>query len=496
MNSKKKFKMPSALTILFCIVVFVAILTWFVPAGQYTLKTIARPDGTLEQIPLAGTYHNVASCKQGLSNIFYAPIKGFVASIDIGIYLMIMSGFIALIMKTGAISAGISHLTKKLSGKEILLIPLLMFLFSLCSTILGFWEETLGFYILVVPVFIAAGYDAIVGLLVVIWGSGLGLIGSTINPFATGIASELANVPIGKGMFLRLLMYILFFTLGTVYIMRYAKKVKNNPESSLVFSLKKVHEEHFLDNTNSSNNITSMHKKVLAVFVCLFIILIIGVLPWREFNVHIFDDAKNWLLSIPILNDILGPFPAAQWKIPHLSLLFLFASLLVGFLGKFSEDDFINTFFSGVGDIMSVVFVIAIANGVKIIMDDGLITHTILSYGEHILSSFSGSIFACASFLFYLPLSFLIPSSSGLAALSIPLLAPLSDIVGIGRDIVVTAYQTANGVINLIAPTSAVLMGALTITKIPYSVYMKCILKLLAIIVALILLMLYIAPLL
>lgn len=496
MSSKKKFKMPSAPTILFCIVIFVAILTWFIPAGQYDLQVINRPDGTFEEIPIAGTYHSIASNKQGLSNIFYAPIKGFVSSIDIGIYLMIMSGFIALVMKTGAISAGISHLTKKLSGKEILLIPLLMFLFSLCSTILGFWEETLGFYVLVVPVFIAAGYDAVVGLLVVIWGAGLGLIGSTINPFATGIASELANVPVGKGMFLRLIMYVLFFTIGTIYIMRYAKKIKANPKESLVFDLKKAHEEHFLDDTSATNDkITPIHKRVLVVFVCLFLMLIIGVLPWKEFNIDFFDNVKNWVLSIPILKDILGPFPASQWKIPHLSLLFLVASILVGFLGKFTEDDFVNTFFVGVGDIMSVAFVIAIANGVKIIMDDGLITHTILSYGEHILSNFSGSIFACASFLFYLPLSFLIPSSSGLAALSIPLLAPLANIVGIGRDIIVTSYQTANGIINLIAPTSAVLMGALTITKIPYSVYLKSILRLLVTIIVVLLLLLYFAPL-
>ena len=491
MSSNKKFKMPSALTILFCIVVFVAVLTWFIPAGQYDLKTILRPDGTLEQVPLPGTYHSVISNKQGLSNIFYSPIKGFVSSIDIGIYLMIMSGFIALVMKTGAISAGISHLTKKLSGKEILLIPLLMFLFSLCSTILGFWEETLGFYILVVPVFVAAGYDAIVGLFVVIWGAGLGLIGSTINPFATGIASELANVPIGTGMFLRFVIYILFFTIGTIYIMRYAKKIKNDPSASLVYHLKKTHEEHFLDNIdNTCNRITHIQKRILFVFACLFLILIIGVLPWKEFNIYLFDDIKIWILSVPILGDILGPFPAAQWKIPHLSLLFLVASILVGFLGKFTEDDFISTFFSGVADIMSVVFVIAIANGVKIIMDDGLITHTILSYGERILSNFSGSVFSCASFLFYLPLSFLIPSSTGLAALSIPLLAPLANIVGVGREIVVTAYQTANGLINLIAPTSAVLMGALTITKIPYSVYIKSILKLLIIIVVILLLIL------
>lgn len=496
MSSKKKFKMPSAPTILFCIVVLVAILTWIIPAGEYNLKTITLPDGTQGSVPIEGTYHRVTSNIQGLSNIFYAPIKGFVDSIDIGIYLMIMSGFIALVTKTGAISAGISHLTKKLLGKEILLIPLLMFLFSLCSTILGFWEETLGFYVLVVPVFIAAGYDAVVGLLVVMWGAGLGLIGSTINPFATGIASGLANIPIGKGMSLRFVMYVLFFVQGTLYIMRYAKKVKNNPSSSLVFDLRKTHEEHFLDSANANNShITSVHKKVLTVFACVFFILMIGVLPWREFNVHFFDNTKNWILSVPILKDILGPFPAAQWKIPHLSLLFLVASVLVGFLGKFTEEDFINTFFSGVSDIMSVVFVIAIANGVKIIMDDGLITHTILYYSECILSNLSGSIFACTSFFFYLPLSFLIPSSSGLAALSIPLLAPLADIVGIGRDIIITAYQTANGIINLIAPTSAVLMGALTITKIPYSVYIKSILKLLIIIVIMLLLMLYFAPL-
>lgn len=486
--------MPSALTILFCIVVFVALLTWFIPAGEYDYAML--PDGETQAV-VAGSYHKVNPDKQGIWDIFLAPITGFVKSIDIGIYLMMISGFIALVMKTGAISSGISLLTKKLLGKEILLIPILMFLFSLCGTILGFWEETLGFYALVTPVFIAAGYDAIVGLLVVIWGAGLGLIGSTINPFATGIASELASIQLGKGMPFRLFMYILFFLLGTTYIMRYAKKVKDKPSSSLVFHLKESHENHFKNTNSESNHMTKVHKSVLCVFAGVFLILVMSMLPWEKtFHITFFKNSHAWLSNVPVLKDILGSTKAfGEWSTSELSVLFLAVSILVGFLGKFSEDDFIHTFFSGVSDVMSVVFVIAIANGVKEIMDDGHISATILFYGERLLSSLSGSALACASFLLYLPLSFLIPSSSGLATLSIPLLAPLADFTGMGRDIIVTAYQTANAIINLISPTSAVLMGALTITKIPYSIYIKSILKLLAVIVVILLVALYIAPL-
>lgn len=484
---KKKFKMPSAPTILFCIVVFAALLTWIIPAGRYEYNG---------RLPIAGSFRKIASNRQGLWDIFCAPIKGFKESIEIGVYLMIMNAFITLVMKTGAISAGISQLTKKLLGKEILLIPILMFLFSICGTVLGFWEETLGFYMLIVPVFISAGYDSIVGLLVVMWGAGLGLVGSTINPFATGIASKLANVPIGAGIVLRLFIYVLFFIVGAFYIMNYAKKVKSNPSSSLVFEDKENNEKYFLRDKDGNEKITTVHKKVLAVFGVVFFILLLSVLPWVEtFGITFFDDVSKWVRSVPILKDILGPIPPfGCWEIPHLSVLFLVATILVGVLGKFSEKEFIDNFFAGVSDVMSVVFVIAIANGVSVVMNDGCITDTILYYGGNVLSKLSGSVFACASFLFYLPLSFFIPTSSGLATLSIPLLAPLADFAKIDRDIIVTGYQVANGLVNLIAPTSAALMGALTITKVSYPVYIKSIWKLVVTILCVILVMLYLAP--
>ena len=505
---KKKFKMPSALTILFCIVIFAAVLTWIIPAGQYEYRKLE--DGKM--VPIEGTYKEISSNRQGLWDIFSAPIKGFTGvtetgadgsklikvegAVGIGIYLMIMNAFVTLVMKTGAISAGMSQLTKKLLGKEILLIPILMFLFSLCGTILGFWEETLGFYMLIVPVFISAGYDSIVGLLVIIWGAGLGLIGSTINPFATGIATKLAGVNIGTGIVFRLFIYVLFFVLGAFYIMNYAKKVKNKPSDSLVFENRESDIEHFLKDSKGNNKITTVHKKVLFIFGSVFLILLLSVLPWADiFGITFFEDVHKSILSVPLLKDILGKIiPFGQWEIPQLAILFLIATILVGFIGKFSEKYFIDAFFSGVSDVMSVVFVIAIAYGVKIIMDDGHITDTILYYGGGLLSKLSGSVFACASFLFYLPLSFFIPSSMGLATLSIPLLAPLADFVNIDRDIIITAYQVANGLINLIAPTSAVLMGALTITRIPYSVYIKSVFKLVLIILCIILIMLYLAP--
>ena len=485
--------MPSAPTTLFCIVIFVAILTWIIPAGQYEYKTLAN--GTLE--PITGTYHNIESNRQGLWNIFYAPITGFANSIQIGLYLMIMNAFITLVMKTGAISSGISCLTKKLIGQEILLIPILMFIFSLCGTTFGLWEETLGFYMIIVPVFISAGYDSVVGLLVVIWGAGLGIIGSTINPFSTGIASSFANVSIGDGIVLRLFMYLFFFAVGSIYVMNYAKKVKNNPMCSLVYKFKKSNEEYFLKDENEAKNLhmTATQKKVLAVFGVVFIILILSIIPWSsKFNINIFNYMNNFILSVPILKDILGPIvPFGSWWFSDLSLLFLIASVIVGFLGDFTEKDFVETFFNGVNDVMSVVIVIAISNGITVIMNDGNITSTILYYGESILSNLNGTIFSCTSFLIYLGLSFFIPSSTGLATLSIPLLAPLADFAGINRDIIITSYQSANGLINLIAPTSAALMGALTITKIPYSTYLKSILKLTICIVCLILVILSLA---
>ena len=230
-----------------------------------------------------------------------------------------------------------------------------------------------------------------------------------------------------------------------------------------------------MKDTAQNDRITPVHKRVLFIFGTVFLILLLSVLPWAKFGVTFFDNFHRWIQSIPILKDILGAIkPFGHWDTPELSVLFLIAAILVGFVGKFTEKEFMDNFFAGVSDVMSVAFVIAIAYGVKIIMDDGNITATILYYGENVLSKLSGSIFACVSFLFYLPLSFFIPSSSGLATLSIPLLAPLADFAKIDRDII--------------------LMGALTITRVPYSVYIKSVLKLVVAILCVILIMLYLAP--
>ena len=208
----KKLKMPSSYTTLFAIIALVAVLTWIVPAGQYEY---VDPDAEKLQ-PIAGTYTAAEKNPQGIWDVLIAPVQGFMEAIDISTYILVMGGYIAVVMSSGAIDVGIKSVIRKLSGKEHLLIPVLMCLFALGGTTFGMWEETMAFYLILIPVFIAMGYDSVVGVYVVALGAGLGTLGSTVNPFATGIASGFADISIGDGLVLRLIILVMAVALGSM----------------------------------------------------------------------------------------------------------------------------------------------------------------------------------------------------------------------------------------------------------------------------------------
>lgn len=484
----KKFKMPSAFTILFIIIFLVAILTWFVPAGSY--QYVDETASTLEPIP--GTYERIASNPQGLWEALSAPIQGFFDAVDIILFLLVIGGYLGLVTDTGAIGAGIGAVVARFKGRETLMIPILMSIFALGGTVFGMWEETIAFYIIILPVFIAAGFDAITGFAVICLGAGIGCLGSTVNPFATGIASGFAGISIGEGIALRVIILIVGLIISIWYVMAYAKKVKDNPSKSLVFHLRKENEEHFLSQSSEAGHngmeapgpMTGRQKAVLWVFGISFLVMVLGVIPWAEkFGITIFEDLCTWLASIPFVGTLLGNLtPLGSWWFGDITVWFLISSLVCWIIWRWEEMKFIALFLDGAKDLLGVALIIGVTRGISVIMNDGGITATLLNFGEESLQSLGEIAFADLSAVFFAALSFLVPSTSGLAALAMPIMAPIADFAGVGRDLVITAFQVGSGLVNFITPTSGVLMGALALARVPYGTYLKWVWKLIVII--------------
>ena len=458
---KRKFHMPTAYTILFFLLVLVALSTWLIPAGAYSY---------VDGVPVAGSFHLVAANPQGIGDVLKAAFSGFYDAVDVCVFILMVGGFLGVVMKTGAIDAGMSRIIQRLNGREKLLIPILMLFFGLGGTTFGMWEETMAFFPLLVPVFLAAGYDAIVGISVILLGAGAGIIGSTVNPFATGIAAGFAGVSLGEGLLLRLVIWILLEGSAIWFVMHYASRVKRSGVSGGLGVGAGGLEVH----TEEAPPLTGRRKLILAVFALVFLIMIYSVIPFDEMGV-----------SLPTLG----------WWFPELSALFLAGGVIVGIIDHMDEASITEQYVSGCADLLGVAFIIGISRGITVLMTDGRITDTILHWGESALSNAGQVLFVTLVFLLYLPLSVLIPSSSGLATLSIPIIAPLARFSGVGGDLVVTAFQAASGLVNLLTPTSAVVMGALALAHVPYDRWLKYAWKLIAFFLLLILAVLTLAAL-
>ncbi|UGA54486.1 YfcC family protein [Vibrio sp. VB16] len=449
------FKFPSAYTILFALIAIVALMTWIVPAGQYE-RTMNEELG--REVPIAGTYQAVESNPQGIIDIFLAPIDGFydhesysAAAIDVSLFILVIGGFLGLVTKTGAIDAGIERVTHRLEGREELMIPILMALFAAGGTIYGMAEESLPFYTLLVPVMLAARFDPVVAAATVLLGAGIGTLGSTINPFATVIAANAAGIPFTDGMFLRIAILLIGWVICVGYVMRYAKMVRADKTKSIVYDKYEENITHFLGNKSGEVlEFTTTRKVILCLFAASFGIMIYGV-------------------------------AIAGWWMAEISAMFLAATIIIGLVARMSEEELTSSFIDGARDLLGVALIIGIARGIVVIMDRGMITDTLLNSAEHMVTGLSSIMFINVMYWLEVLLSFLVPSSSGLAVLTMPIMAPLADFAGISRDLVVTAYQSASGIVNLITPTSAVVMGGLAIARVPYARWIKWVAPLLGI---------------
>lgn len=488
-KKKRRLQFPTAFTVLFIILILAAVLTYIVPAGLYSklsydsepniflvenhlgeVTTFPATQETLENLnikmninkfvdgsikkPIAipGTYQRIEQSPQGLLSVIMSPIQGIMDTVDIMVFVLILGGIIGLINKTGTFDAGIAALSKRTKGKEFLLVVFVSLLIAIGGTTFGLAEETIALYPILMPIFLASGYDAIVCIAAIYMGSSIGSMFSTVNPFSVVIASDAAGISFNEGLAFRGISLVLAMIITLIYIYRYARKIKNDPQSSLIYEDKEKIEEKFLKHYDLENVVPFNWRRILMLVVFL------GAFP-----------VMIWGVSTGV------------WWFPEMSGLFLTVTFIIAFLSGFSEKEAVNTFIEGAADLIGVVLIIGVARAINIVMDNGVISDTLLNYTSSIIGNMNRGVFSAVQMVLFSFLGFFVPSSSGLATLSMPIMAPLADTVGLSRAVVVTAYNWGQGWMAFITPTGLIL-ATLEMVDVTYNKWLKFILPLMGII--------------
>lgn len=470
-TAKKKRGMPSSFTILLALLAIVAVITVIVSGTSGGAVTAAR-----------------------LSDFCTAPIKGFADALPVCLFVMILGGFLGMMTETGALDNGIAVLVQKLKGNEIMLIPVLMLIFSLGGTTYGMCEETVPFYALLAATMMAAGFDPMVGAATVLLGAGCGCLGSTVNPFAVGAAVDAltgVGIEVNQSIIIGLgaVLWIVTTVMSIVFVMNYAKKVKADKGSTILSmqELKDAEEAHgkAASEVHKEVKLTGRQKGVLIAFAFTFVVMIVGFIPLADLNegvANFFDagavyDADGNAI-VQGWSALITGLPIGQWYFDEASTWFFLMAVLIGIIGGLSEKQIVNTFISGAADMMSVVLVIALARGISVLMANTGLDVYVLDAAANALAGLSGVIFAPMSFLVYFGLSFLIPSTSGMATVSMPIMGPLAVKLGFSPEVMVMIFSAAIGVVNLFTPTSGAIMGGLALAKIEWTTWLKFALKL------------------
>ncbi len=477
---------PSAQTILLIISAFVAMLTWVIPAGEYASLSfdnaenifIKTADGDSKKLPasqetlnelnvqipldnftsgaiykpigIPGTYQQMDANPQGFFALLQAPVKGIIETADIIFLVLFIGGLVGIVEKSGAFTAGIGWLTSLLKGKEFILIVLTTFLIGLGGTTFGFGEESIAFLPILIPVFLAARYDALVAIASVFLGSQVGVMASTTNPFSTIIASDTAGITWTTGIEGRIAMFIICMSATIIYLLIYAKRIKKDPTKSLIYDQREQIQRTFGYNGDEHVPVlTNRFRLILFTFILCFVVMVTGVI-------------------------------VLDWWFVEMTSVFVFGTVLIGLLSKMKEKEVVHAFTKGAGELLGVVFIIGIARGISILMTDGLITDTILYQASSFTQGMDKGLFINALFGVYNVLAFFVSSTSGTAVLTMPIMAPLADTVNIGRESIVNAYQYGNGLFNLFNPTSLVL-AFLGVAEIGFDRFLKFVWPLVAI---------------
>ncbi|MEG0895045.1 MAG: TRAP transporter large permease subunit, partial [Oscillospiraceae bacterium] len=407
-------------------------------------------DGSIyKPVAVPGSYEKVEQQPQGFFETLLAPISGVYETIDIILFVFIIGGIIGVLNHMGAFSAGIGALSKITKGKEFILIMFITILIAAGGTTFGLAEETIALYPIMVPIFLAAGYDVITCIAAIYLGSCIGTMFPTINPFSAGIASNAAGISMADGMGFRAIGLVVGIVLTLAYILIYAKKVRKNPEKSLCYDQLEHHKEKYCYK-GEVPKFTVRMKISLAVFGLTFAVLVWGLV-------------------------------SKQWWFDSMTMLFLACGILLAFTTGIPEKEYVSQFIAGAADLMGVALVVGIARAVNILLENGLVSDTILNFFSNGIAGMNPIIFIILMMLVFIVLGFFINSSSGLAVLSIPIMAPLASTVGVSRSAIISAYCYGLGLISFITPTGLIL-ATLAMVDVPFNKWLKFVLPLMGII--------------
>jgi uncharacterized ion transporter superfamily protein YfcC len=466
---------PTAFTVLAAVLLVVWAASFVIPSGAYELD--AKTGG-----PKPGTYHEVQldkSLPQQFYRLWSAPTNGLYGvqneagnvgvdntgtlygAAQIFLFVLAIGAFITVTMKTGAIQTGIGRLALRFRHSPSLLIIVLMSVFALAGTTEGMAEESLGFFALLVPLTLALGYDRMTGAAIIFLGCGAGVLASTVNPFATGVASDAAGIGVGDGIGLRVAMFIVLVGVAIGYVLRYAHRVRADPSRSVLGAEGMTGAGlELATDIDKVGPLTPRQKGVLVLFFSAFVVLIYGFVPWGDIWQTVF--AADF------------PLPTfTSFYFAQATVMFLVLAVVIGVIARLGEAGTVNAIISGASDFLGAALIIVVARAVTVVMKNSSITDTILHWTESTVTGTSSGLFAGLLLILNLPIAFLVPSSSGHAALVMPILAPLSDFAGVPRSISVTGYQSASGLVNLITPTSAVVMGGIALSRVRYDQFLR-----------------------
>jgi len=436
-------KSPDALVIISLVLILFTILTWVIPSGEYAREVV---DG--RTVVMAGTYETVEASPQGMGELLVAPIKGFVGAAHIIAFVILVGGAFSILTATGALDAGLGSVLKyaeRNPGSKHFVVPVLMVIFSLAGCTFGMSEENLVFILITIPLARSMGYDNLVGVAIPFLGSAAGFAGAAINPFTVGIAQGIAELPIGSGAGYRWAVWAIFTVIAIIFVMLYIRKLEKHPEKKLV-----------TDDDQSSYE--SKEPPVLDLprkLVLILFIIAIGLLMYGANQ--------------------------RGWYIDEISALFIALGLLSAIVVRMGVAKTVSSFTEGAKDMLTAAIIIGVSRAVLVVAEDGKIIDTVLFAMANGVEELPQTVSIQMMFFVQGALNIFIPSGSGQAAITMPIMTPLADILGIARQSAVLAFQFGDGLLNVIIPTSGVTMGILSIAKIPYNVWLKWVWKLILI---------------
>lgn len=450
----KQFKVPHVYAIIFALMVIFAVLTWIVPSGSYQ-----RQEVNGREVTVAGTYEqsektyideetgDEVDLRQGVFDVLQAPTRGIQEAIEVVAFILIVGGSFQVITKTGAITSGMGRVVRRFKNKDILIIPIAMVLFALGGTSFGMAEETLPFFAIFMPIMMAMGFDSMTAFMVVFVGARTGYIASTINPFNVLIAQGILGIQGNPQLWLRMIALVVLTAVAITWVVLYARRVKKNPESSITFEddiAKKV--EFAADESALDAEFTGRQKGVLAVFIAGMCLIIWGLVT-------------------------------QDWYMNEISAVFLAMGLLAGVIAGFSQDVIAQEFVAGIADFAFSAIVVGLARGILVIASDGMIIDTILNALATGLGGIPAVLFTTLLYAVENLLAILVPSSSGLAALTAPIFGPLTELMGLNPEAAVWALSMGSATMSLICPTSAILVAGLGVCKIKLGQWWKTVWK-------------------